>query len=101
MKHGYNNYWARSFAELHLACLQSPGVYCNTPYLYLQDRYAVQQALPPIDPSQDWFLVSGEETGGYTILEFTRNWTTCDERDRDIQVSFIHMICMLVVQNLV
>ena len=56
--------------------------------LYLQDRYAVRQALPPIDPSQDWFLVSGEEAGGYTILEFTRNWTTCDDRDRNILVQF-------------
>ena len=61
----------------------------NTPHIFLtlQDRFAEQQALPPIDPSQDWFLVSGEEEGGYTILEFTRNWTTCDERDRDIVVS--------------
>ena len=57
-------------------------------YIPAQDRYAVQQALPPIDPSQDWFLVAGEETSGYTILEFTRNWTTCDDRDRDIQVLY-------------
>ena len=54
--------------------------------VYLQDRFAFQEALPPIDPSQDWFLVRGEEDGGYTILEFTRNWTTCDDRDRDIVV---------------
>ena len=91
MEHGYNLARWCSCAELHLACLQSPGVYYNTPCLYLQDRYAVQQARPPIDPSQDWFLVSGEETGGYTVLEFTRNWTTCDDRDRDIQVSFFHL----------
>ena len=56
--------------------------------LHLQDRFAFQQALPPIDPSQDWFLVRGEEDDGYTILEFTRNWTTCDDRDRDIEVLF-------------
>jgi len=55
-------------------------------YILAQDRYAVQQALPPIDARQDWFLVSGEEAGGYTILEFTRNWTTCDDRDRNILV---------------
>ena len=55
-----------------------------------QDRFAVQEALPPIDSSQDWFLVRGVEEGGYTILEFTRNWTTCDDRDRDISV----IICM-------
>ena len=53
---------------------------------YLQDRFAVQQSLPPIDSSQDWFLVRGMEDGGYTILEFTRNWTTCDDKDRDILV---------------
>ena len=52
----------------------------------MQDRYAEGRFLPPIDPSQDWFLVSGEEEGGYTILEFTRNWTTCDDRDVNIQV---------------
>ena len=56
-------------------------------FLSLQDRYADGQALPPIDASQDWFLANGEEAGGYTILEFTRNWTTCDDRDRDIVVS--------------
>ena len=54
--------------------------------MYLQDRFAFQQALPPIDPRQNWFLVRGMEDGGYTILEFTRNWTTCDDRDRDIEV---------------
>ena len=57
----------------------------------LQDRFAFQQALPPIDPRQDWFLVRGMEDGGYTILEFTRNWTTCDDRDRDIEVCIDRM----------
>ena len=54
--------------------------------MYLQDRFAFQQALPPIDPRQNWFLVRGMEDGGYTILEFTRSWITCDDRDRDIEV---------------
>ena len=53
-----------------------------------QDRFAAQQSLPPIDPSQDWFLVKGMEEGGYTMIEFTRNWTTCDDKDRDISVSW-------------
>jgi len=51
----------------------------------LQDRYAEGRYLPPIDASQDWFLVSGEEEGGYTILEFTRNLTTCDSKDLNIE----------------
>ncbi len=43
--------------------------------------------LPPVDSSQDWFLVSGEEENGYTILEFTRNITSCDvENDLDVEV---------------
>ena len=53
--------------------------------LSLQDRFAVDRFLPPIDESQDWFLVSGEEENGYTILEFTRNLTTCDGNDLDIR----------------
>ena len=52
----------------------------------LQDRFAIDRFLPPIDESQDWFLVSGEEENDYTILEFTRNLTTCDENDLDIKV---------------
>ena len=53
----------------------------------MQDRYADAQALPPVDASQDWTLVDGEEEDGYTILRFTRPWVTCDDRDRDIEVS--------------
>ena len=66
--------------------------------VYLQDRFAFQQARPPIDPSQDWFLVRGMEDGGYTILEFTRNWTTCDDRDRDIEVLFTMLTYHWVVK---
>ena len=45
--------------------------------------------LPRIDPSQDWFLSLGEEEDGYTILEFSRNLTTCDSKDLEIGVSFV------------
>ena len=31
--------------------------------------------------------MSGEEDGGYTILEFTRSLTTCDDKDLNIQVA--------------
>ena len=53
----------------------------------VQDRYADAQAPPPIDASQDWTLVAGEEEDGYTVLQFTRPWITCDDRDRNIEVS--------------
>ena len=48
-----------------------------------------------VDASQDWTLVSGEEVTEfpgtefehtYTTLEFKRNFTSCDENDRDIKV---------------
>ena len=55
-------------------------------YSSMQDRYAETRALPPIDDSQDWFLISAEEEGGFTILEFSRNLTTCDSKDLDIKV---------------
>ncbi len=56
-------------------------------YHPFQDRYADAQAVPPIDDSQDWFLLEGEGDSGYTSLTFTRKWVTCDDRDRDIAVS--------------
>ena len=52
----------------------------------LQDRFAEGRFLPPVDEHQDWFLVRGEEEGGFTTLEFTRNFTSCDTKDRSIQV---------------
>ena len=36
-------------------------------------------------------MVSGEEQNGYTILEFTRNLTSCDVNDLNIEV------CVLVI----
>ena len=41
---------------------------------------------PIIDAQQDWYLINGEEEGGYTTLEFTRNFTTCDDNDLEIKV---------------
>ena len=55
----------------------------------IQDRYAERRELPPIDESQDWFLVSGQEKDGVTILEFSRKFITCDSRDLEIKVTVI------------
>eukprot|EP00731_Ephydatia_muelleri_P011381 Em0006g275a len=52
---------------------------------YFHDRYAFAMATPPIDPSQDWTLLSGSESNGNTNLTFTRKWITCDSNDRDIK----------------
>ncbi len=51
-----------------------------------QDRFATAQSLPAVDVSQDWMLEAGEQTDGYTVLAFKRNWVTCDQQDRDIKV---------------
>ena len=67
--------------------------------MILQDRFAVDRFLPPIDESQDWFLVSGEEDNGHTVLEFTRSLTTCDENDLDIQVPALNQ-CKFKCENL-
>lgn len=55
-------------------------------WLLLQDRFATDRFLPPIDESQDWILVSGEEENGFTILEFTRDLITCDDNDLEVKV---------------
>ena len=53
----------------------------------IQDRYAVSRSMPSIDVSQDWFLTSGQEENGRTILEFNRKFTSCDVvNDLDITV---------------
>ena len=53
----------------------------------MQDRYTVGRSSPPVDEEQNWNLISGEEDGDFTILEFSRKYITCDEFDRAISVS--------------
>ena len=36
---------------------------------------------------KDWNLIRGENEDGFTTLEFWRKWVTCDDLDRDIEVS--------------
>ena len=55
-------------------------------YLCIQDRYAERRSLPTIDPMQDWFLISAAIHDGYTELEFSRNFTTCDNESRDLDI---------------
>ena len=64
--------------------------FCIISFHLLQDRFATTRALPAVDSSQDWFITRGSEENGRTILEFHRNFTTCDEKnDMDIKVSHI------------
>ena len=64
----------------------------------LQDRFAIDRFLPPVDGSQDWFLVSGEEENGYTVLEFMRNLSSCDQNDLDIKVhSHVFLIIIIMI----
>ena len=55
--------------------------------LLLQDRFAEDRAPPTIDESQDWYLDDGVEENGFTILEFSRKFITCDDKDLPITVS--------------
>ena len=63
-------------------------------YSVLQDRFAEARATPPIDESQDWSLVGAEEDDGYTVLEFTRNYYSCDDDyDLNIEASELQVLC--------
>ena len=44
---------------------------------------------PSIDEQQDWELEFGEEEEGYTILEFSRKYITCDDQDLPIGVNHV------------
>ena len=41
--------------------------------------------------SQDWFLTNSEEENGFTLLEFSRNFTSCDPQDLDITVCEVEL----------
>ncbi|KAL5491375.1 hypothetical protein EMCRGX_G016654 [Ephydatia muelleri] len=64
----------------------------NSTGVYLQDRFADAQVLPPIDAHQDWLLLSGNEANGWTNLTFTRKWVTGDSRDRDVLANTARVI---------
>ena len=70
----------------------------------MQDRHTVCRCTPVIDSQQDWYLLNGQEEGGYTILEFTRNFTTCDDNDLVIKVcrfsSFIILSWLTSLYNI-
>ncbi|XP_019849476.1 PREDICTED: DBH-like monooxygenase protein 1 homolog [Amphimedon queenslandica] len=51
---------------------------------HFNDRYAATRGLPSIDAEQNWFLTHSRQTNGHTILEFYRNFSSCDEHDLDI-----------------
>ena len=59
----------------------------------MQDRYADEKAIPPIDEQQDYKLEGFQESGGKTLLKFTRKFDTCDPRDRKLEV------CVLFLRN--
>ena len=60
----------------------------NYAHFCLKDRFATARDVPPVDDITNWFLLSSDEENGYTVLEFTRYWVTCDEeKDRVINVS--------------
>ena len=58
-------------------------------HVLLQDRYAFGRFTPVIDKEQNWFLISGKEENGITILQFWRKFTSCDDYDMDITVIVI------------
>jgi len=51
----------------------------------VSDRHTVARSPPMTDLSQDWHLVSGEETGGYTRICVARLIDTCDVDDKTIK----------------
>ena len=57
-------------------------------FFFLQDRYAAVRGLPSVDAEQNWFLTHAKQENGHTILKFYRNFTSCDDHDLDITVSF-------------
>ena len=72
----------------HVSCnfLKLNLYYIVCCWCIFKDRFAVGRYEPPIDNMQDWFLISARQDDGYTELEFSRNFTTCDNESRDIDL---------------
>ena len=75
----------------HVSIIQFP-TYKIAMYYTLQDRFAEGRVPPTIDEQQDWILESGEQKNGFTILEFSRKYVTCDDYDLPITVSHEYII---------
>ncbi|CAI8042477.1 DBH-like monooxygenase protein 1 homolog [Geodia barretti] len=56
------------------------------------DRFAGGREPPTIDEQQDWVLKGGEEENGFTILEFSRKYVTCDGYDLPIMAETARVI---------
>ena len=62
-------------------------------HLHMQDRFAaIAHILPPIDDSQDWYMVNSDQQNGYTAMEITRQLVTCDSKDVPIRVKLIFTV---------
>ncbi len=56
---------------------------------FSKDRYAFDFARPIIDnTTNDWFALQGQESNGWTAIQFKRLLDTCDSMDYPIKVSF-------------
>ena len=56
--------------------------------ILFQDRHGVGEYEPLVDESQDWSLISGRESGEYTILQVSRKHVSGDPDDLCITVGF-------------
>ena len=69
-------------------------------FFSIKDRLATSRSSPAVDEQQDWTLVEGKEEGGFTVLEFTRKYITCDKNDLPITVSVVIIMRSLVLHIL-
>ena len=79
--------WVTAGGETMFHVRTNFGLYThNIPAL--QDRYAEGRFSPAVDEQQDWMLEFGEEDeNGFTILGFSRDFITCDDKDLPISVN--------------
>ena len=50
---------------------------------FIQDRFAPSRTTPVVDAHQDVTLVNGEEVDGWTVIEFTRPFRSCDDDEEE------------------
>jgi len=60
--------------------------------VHLTDRHCLGFFLPPLDASQDLTLVSGHQNETHTVVEFYRDFVTCDENDAELGSDTLRVI---------
>ena len=73
-------------ADIVLAWVDRAG------HVHVTDRHAVGNNVPYLDSKQSYRLEHGHENETHTVVQFSRDWDTCDEQDVRLGTDTVRLI---------